>query len=143
MKKYIVGTNHTGYLESRNFYSLPFENFKFKKFYDWCKIIDHLNFRLKNQNHLFCHNFHNDILIPCKPDLYHFFHTVSATKRPWIVTHSGHLPRYIANSAYKTNIEKGFKVLAGINCKKIISICNNSKNYLMFSLEQFPQYKEA
>ena len=136
INKLTVGTNHSGYNQYRNFIGLPYENTVFKKKTDYCKFSDYIYFKLTKKNHKYCHNYHNDFLIPNKPDLYHFFNTVSYTSKPWIVTHEAAIPRFGVKQ------EAGLKLLNNPNCKKIISFCKNAQNLLKFSLEKFPEYKE-
>jgi len=134
--KIIVGTNHSGYNQNRNFIGLPFENTVFKKKTDYCKLSDYIYFKITKSNHKYCHNYHKDFLIPNKPDLYHFFNTVSHTSKAWIVTHEAAIPRFGIKQ------ETGLKLLSKDNCKKIISFCKKAQNLLHYSLEKFPIYKD-
>ncbi len=136
MKKIIVGTNHSGYPELRNFINLPLKKYTIKKTFDYCKVLDYIYFKSFNKTHHFYHYNHIDFMLPFKPDLYHFFNTFSYSQKPWIVTHEAALPRFGINK------ESSLKLLAGKSCKKIISFCENSKKLLEFSIKDFPQFKE-
>src|ERR1041385_8755844 len=104
-KQYVVGTNSLSYPQVRNFAGLPFQNFKVKKIYDICKIIDFAFFKLLGRNNLFFLNTFFDLGLN-DVDILHFFNTVSFSRKPWVVTYESWLP------AYNPVSEMGLKALA-------------------------------
>lgn len=130
--KIIVGTNHIGYPQIRNFAGLPFSNFEIKKTYDVFKLLDYLHFKITKKNNEYFHNSHYDFGL--KPDvkLYHFFNTISYCSKPWVVTFEHFLPRYDRYSI------KGMKLLASNSCKKIIAFSHSAYQYQKNILKYFP-----
>lgn len=132
----VVGTNSFEYPQKRNFVGLPFEAVAFKKVYDFHKILLHTQYKITgkiSQKHL---NRFNDLGLN-KVAVYHFFNTITPTKKPWIVTAENAIPRG------EPNFEEGYKWLAGKYCKAILMLTQYALDQQLEHLNRFPQYKTA
>lgn len=134
--KKIISTDHSGYNQSRNFYKLPFKKFQMVKSFNWFKLLDHFNFKVFKKNHLLFHNLHFDLFLNRNIKLNHFFNTISISKRPWIVTAEGMLPKF-------KNTELGLRKLANPSCKKIICMTERALKIQNFYLDKYPKYKKV
>jgi len=89
-------------------------------------------------------------------DLYHFFNTISYSKKPWIVTMETSIPRFeevmqahhgdifqFPEVAKTPHISNAIKVIASRNCKKIVALSQCSVIIQDRLLDQFPEYKSS
>ena len=134
MKKYIIGTSSFGYNQMRNFAGLPFNHFKVKKVYDFCKIASYINLKIFNNIHPFLSTFFIDCGIH-KADIYHFFNGIALSGKPWIVSYETAVPRYNPLSEF------GLRTLASDNCRKIIAISQRAIDIQRFFLAKTPKYE--
>lgn len=135
-KKYIIGTNSLDYNPKRNFGGLPFKSFTVKKTMDFCRIMDHLYFKIKKKSHPFFSNTFFDLGLN-RVSLFHFFNTVSLSNKPWVVTFENEIPRPYLKSKYLV------KRLTHKSCKKIIAFCDRAKNIEIYLLDRYPELKQA
>jgi len=132
----IIGTSNFGYPEMRTFAGLPFENIRFKKVFDICKVLDHLSFRFRKRNHPVYHNLFIDSLSINNVDKLHFFNTIAITKKEWIITFESYLP------VWKFESPKVYRLLAKDNCKAIIGISDAAIHRFKYYLQNYPEFYE-
>ncbi len=117
MKK-IIGINALTYPEIRNFAGHIFNNYEFKKLLDFYKFPAYFLFKIRKKINRKWQNTFNDFhLNYC--NFYHFFNVINAGSKPYIVTYETALPRWRDTDK---DFEKGLKLLAKNNCKKIIAL---------------------
>lgn len=136
-KKIVVGTNQLSYLEKRNFSELPFSNpIEFKKCADLYKIYNYILFKsskkiIPNYQFSFKDFGLNNV------SLFHFFSAVYFGSKPWIVTSSVPIPRWINNHKI------GFDLLEKNNCKAIILLSENCKSKQLKLIKRFNANSEV
>jgi glycosyltransferase involved in cell wall biosynthesis len=114
-----VLTNHTNYNARKNFYDLPFKNYRLRRVADVYKLLSHGLFRLTGAVNEHWQNSFWDLDL-YHGDLCHFFNGLSFGQRPWVVTYTWALPVWGRPS--ETNYEKAAQLLASGPCKKIIAL---------------------
>jgi glycosyltransferase involved in cell wall biosynthesis len=137
----IIGTNSFGYAHWRNFVSLPFAKYKFKKCYDLYKFLDWAYFKTNNKSNYYLLNTNSDLNIN-PVSFYHFFNAVSFGRKPWITSFETDIPRWGYHNPEKKN-EKGVKLIAGSYCKAIIAISESTALHQQARMDQhFPAFKD-
>lgn len=106
-------------------------------------------------NHKTAYRFkHKSLNLFKKVDMYHFFNTISYSKKPWIVTMETSIPRFeevmqahhgdvfqFPEVAKTPHISNAIKVIASDRCKKIVALSQCSVRIQDRLLDQFPEYK--
>lgn len=137
--KTYIGTNTIAYPQLRNFVSLPFKKYAFKKYLNYYKFLDYIYFKtFKKSKYLYQNSFLDLDLPPVK--LYHFFNTISYGKKPWITTFETDLPRWYPTT--KSREEKGMKLLAGSSCKALIALSENTLLHKRITLANYPHLQK-
>lgn len=137
----IAGTNSLGYPQRRNFASLPFLKYKFKKYYDLNNVLNGLYYKTYHRSHHYFANAFNDFNLNPAP-FYHFFNTISFGKKPWITTFETDIPRWGAVAPVK--YENGIRMIAGSKCKAIIAISECTAMHQLRCMEEYyPAHKDA
>ncbi|HQV53110.1 MAG TPA: glycosyltransferase family 4 protein [Flavobacteriales bacterium] len=116
----IIGTNSTGYPQTRNFHGLPFLKYRVEKKYNLYKIPEFIYFKFASSSNFKISNSFSDLDIH-NVEMYHFFNALSYGKTPWVTTFETSLPRW-----GNKNTRKGLELIAGASCKKIIALSNCS-----------------
>lgn len=120
----------------RNFAGLPFDGVEFRKVWDANKILSFLKFKLAGKvDYQLLNRFHDYGL--GKVDLFHFFNTLTPSKRPWIVTFETTLPRL------EPAFEKGYEWMAASSCKRLIAITRRSYDAQLHLLRGRVDYEEV
>jgi glycosyltransferase involved in cell wall biosynthesis len=118
-ERLVVGTNHTGYPEQRNYLGLPFADVRFQPTPDLCGVLSAGCFRLFRASPLLLRNLH--VPLPgSRPRLWHFFNGISLGRDPWICTYESLLPRWGALSRRRRSL--GLRLLAARSCRALLAI---------------------
>lgn len=123
-KKILIGTVGESYAHRRNFTDLNKDKVIFKRAYDLLTIY---RFLMRNPffHRLFASlklkNMHYETNL-FSYDMYHFFNTVSNSRKPWFSTFEDILPRW----GYAEEGEEGVVMLESNSCKKLIALSQNA-----------------
>jgi glycosyltransferase involved in cell wall biosynthesis len=133
MQRLKIGYTRLSFAEERNFLNLPFENIYFKKCFDLYSYKRRI-MQKKNISDLNIQNTHKPLPFFDNVNLYHFFNTISYTKKPYVVTFETSLPRW------EKNIHKGLELMQKDNLLALVAISNNAKKIQTdFLLSNYPQ----
>jgi len=120
-----VKYNSSGYKVKRNIiYSDDIDGTVFKRSYDLLNLPNHLYYLLFGTNQ-FLANSHYP-LFNSKNSVWHLFNSISFGNSAWVTTFETMLPRW--GFEYKPLLIKGFKLMAGKACKRLIAMSNCSYN---------------
>ncbi|MEO5571735.1 MAG: glycosyltransferase family 4 protein [Bacteroidia bacterium] len=138
----VAGTNSLGYPQRRNFVSLPFKKYRFKKYYDLYSVMERVYYRLSHRSSYYFLNTFNDFGLQSAP-FFHFFNTISFGKKPWLTTFETDLPRWGDFVSVK-KAERAIRALAGSDCKAIIAISESTAAHQRARMDKYySSYKDA
>jgi len=140
----IVGTNHIGYPEERNFARLPLQRYEVRKQLDLFKLPTWFCYRLLNRNYPFLLNTFCDFGLVNRCALLHLFNGICLGGRPWVVTFETALPRWGWSAVPDWLVAHGVRLLAGSACRRVIALSRCAANIQMeFLRSKFQAFAPA
>ncbi|MFW5806016.1 MAG: glycosyltransferase [Bacteroidales bacterium] len=129
-----VGYTRISFAEKRNFLQLPFTRVRFKRCYDRYTLKRKL-MQTRQGTNWYVQNTHKPLFIQDNVDMYHFFNTISYTKKPYITTFETLIPRW------QKHIAKGISLLGKENMLQLVAISHNAKAIQTdFLKREYPEY---
>lgn len=133
-----VGTSSFGYSHRRNFTDLPYRRTRFLRVRDCCWAANAFARRLLRKSVVRLeHTYFEPAINASSVDMYHFFNTITPSKKPWLVTFEASVPRLEAG------FERGYRWLAADSCKAIIAMSDTAHRRQLYELNNFSKYSTS